>query len=115
MKKLLIFILLILFSCQKDFIEDVELTVPREDMVFKVKESSVHDGQTIFFETDSEGQYTLLIFDTETKSTVGKQSFSAKLGLNDFVLYTNALPKKTLQLQLVKESEIIKSTFIVVN
>ena len=115
MKKLLIFILLILFSCQKDFIEDIELTVPREDMVFKVKESSVHDGQTIFFETDSECQYTLLIFDTETKSTVGKQSFSAKLGLNDFVLYTNALPKKTLQLQLVKESEIIKSTFIVVN
>jgi len=115
MKKLLIFILLILFSCQKDFIEDIELTVPREDMVFKVKESSVHDGQTIFFETDSEGQHTLVIFDTETKSTVGKQSFSAKLGLNDFVLYTNALPKKTLQLQLVKESEIIKSTFIVVN
>ena len=115
MKKLLIFILLILFSCQKDFIEDIELTVPREDMVFKVKESSVHDGQTIFFETDSEGQYTLLIFDTETKSTVSKQSFTSKVGLNDFTLYTNSLPKKTLQLQLVKESEIIKSTFIVVN
>ena len=114
MKKLLIFILLILFSCQKDFIEDIELTVPREDMVFKVKESSVHDGQTIFFETDSEGQYTLLIFDTETKSTVGKQSFSAKLGLNDFVLYTNALPKKTLELILYQDSTEYKKTNIIV-
>ena len=115
MKKLLIFILLILFSCQKDFIEDIELTVPREDMVFKVKESSVHDGQTIFFETDSEGQHTLVIFDTETQSVVSKETFTAKLGLNDRVLYTKSLPKKKLQLILYQDSTELKKTSIIVN
>ena len=116
MKKYIILLLFLLFSCEKDFIEDdLVPEVPREDMVFKVKESSVHDGQTIFFEIDSEVEHTLVIFDTETKSVVAKQSFSPTIGINHFVLYTKALPKEKLQLQLLKLSEEIKSTFIVVN
>ena len=116
MRKYLILLLFLLFSCEKDFIEDDLLQqVPREDMVFKADESSVHDGQTIFFEIDSEVEHTLVIFDTETKSVVAKQSFSPTIGINDFVLYTKALPKEKLQLQLLKLSEEIKSTFIVVN
>ena len=114
MKKYLIFILLILFSCQKDELL-IGPDVPREDLVFAVSESSVIDGQTLFFEVSSETQHTFVIYDTETKSVVGKQSILPTLGMNTIVLYTKALPKKRLQLQLVKESEIIKSTFIVVN
>ena len=38
MRKYLILLLFLLFSCEKDFIEDDLLPdVPREDMVFKVK------------------------------------------------------------------------------
>ena len=65
MKKYLILILLLLFSCTKDLLDDLEPTLPREDMIFKVEESSVVDGQTIFFNIDSEVKHTLIIFDTE--------------------------------------------------
>lgn len=115
MKKYLILILLLLVSCQKDLLDDLEPSVPREDMIFKVEESSIVDGQTIFFEIDSEVKHTLVIFDSETKSVVAKQSFIPILGLNDFQLFTNALPKKKLQLQLFKLSDEIKSTFVIVN
>ena len=114
MKKYLIILLLLLFSCEKDFIEDVELSVPREDMIFKVSESSVVDGQTIFFETTSESNHTLVIFDSETQSTVSKQSFTSKIGLNDITLYTKILPKKTLQLILYQGSIEYKKTNIIV-
>ena len=112
MKKYIILILLLLISCTPDLLDDLEPNIPREDMVFKVDESSVHDGQTIFFEIDSEVEHTLIIFDTERKSVVSKQSFTPVVGLNDFQIFTKALPKKKLQLQLFKLSDEIKTTFI---
>lgn len=112
MKKYIILILLLIISCTPDLLDDLEPNIPREDMVFKVDESSVHDGQTIFFEIDSEVEHTLIIFDTERKSVVSKQSFTPVVGLNDFQIFTKALPKKKLQLQLFKLSDEIKTTFI---
>ena len=104
----------LLLACQKDFIEDVELTVPREDMVFKVKESTVVDNQLIWFEIDVEADHTFIIFDTNTKSTISKQTISPTIGMNNLTLYTKSLPKEKLQLQLILGGEIIKSTFIIV-
>jgi len=115
MKKYLILILLLLFSCQKDLLDDLEPTLPQEDMIFKVEESSVVDGQTIFFNIDSEVKHTLIIFDTERKSVVAKQSFRPTIGLNDFQIFTKSLPKKKLQLILLKLSDEIKSTYIIIN
>ena len=114
MKKLWVFLLLILFSCQPDELMVVE-PYPQYEMVFEETESSVTDGQEISFEISVEERYWLVITDEETKSVVAKQSFSPTIGINDFVLYTKALPKEKLQLQLLKLSEEIKSTFIVVN
>ena len=114
MKKLILPLLvsLLLFSCQKDLLEDLEPTLPQEEMIFKIEESSVVDGQTIFFNIDSEVKHTLIIFDTERKSVVSKQSFTPVVGLNDFQIFTKALPKKKLQLQLFKLSDKVKTTFI---
>ena len=112
MKKYIILILFLIISCTPDLLDDLEPNIPREDMVFKVDESSVHDGQTIFFEIDSEVEHTLIIFDIERKSVVSKQSFTPVLGLNDFQIFTKALPKKKLQLQLFKLSDELKTTFI---
>lgn len=112
MKKYIILILLLIISCTPDLLDDLEPNIPREDMVFEVDESSVHDGQTIFFEIDSEVEHTLIIFDTERKSVVSKQSFTPVVGLNDFQIFTKALPKKKLQLQLFKLSDKVKTTFI---
>ena len=115
MRKYLILLLFLLFSCEKDFIEDDLLPeVPREDMVFKVKESTVIDNQLIWFEIDTEAEHTFLIFDTDLQSTVTKQTISPTIGINNFTLYTKALPSKKLQLQLILSGEIIKSTFIIV-
>lgn len=115
MRKYLILLLFLLFSCEKDFIEDDLLPdVPREDMVFKVKESTVVDNQLIWFEIDTEADHTFLIFDTDSQSTVVKQTISPTIGINNFILYTKALPTKKLQLQLILGGEIIKSTFIIV-
>lgn len=112
MKKYIILILLLIISCTPDLLDDLEPNIPREDMVFQVEESSVSDGQTIFFEIDSEVEHTLIIFDTERKSVVSKQSFTPIVGLNDFQIFTKALPRKKLQLQLFKLSDEIKTTFI---
>lgn len=114
MKKYLIILLLLLFSCEKDFIDGGGISVPREDMIFKASESSVVDGQTIFFETTSESNHTFVIFDLETQSTISKQSFISKIGLNDITLYTKILPKKTLELILYKGSTEYKKTLIIV-
>lgn len=115
MRKYLILLLFLLFSCEKDFIEDDLLPeVPREDMVFKVKESTVVDNQLIWFEIDTEADHTFLIFDTDSQSTVVKQTISPTIGINNFILYTKALPTKKLQLQLILGGEIIKSTLIIV-
>ena len=115
MRKYLILLLFLLFSCEKDFIEDDLLPdVPREDMVFKVKESTVVDNQLIWFEINTEVEHTFLIFDTDLQSTVTKQTISPTIGINNFTLYTKALPSKKLQLQLILSGEIIKSTFIIV-
>jgi len=103
-------------ACQKDFIEDDLLPeVPREDMVFKVKESTVVDNQLIWFEIDVEADHTFIIFDTNTKSTISKQTISPTIGMNNLTLYTKSLPKEKLQLQLILGGEIIKSTFIIVD
>ena len=100
----------LLFSCEKDFIEDDLLPdVPREDMVFKVKESTVIDNQLIWFEIDVRNpDHTFIIFDTNSKSTISKQTISPTIGINNLTLYTKSLPKEKLQLQLILGGEIIK-------
>ena len=115
MRKYLILLLFLLFSCEKDFIEDDLLPdVPREDMVFKVKESTVVDNQLIWFEIDTEVKHTLVISHIDTKSVIVKQSFLPTVGINNFILYTKALPKEKLQLQLLKLSEEVKKTSIII-
>ena len=116
MRKYLILLLFFLFSCEKDFIDEDTVSIPREDRIFAVTESSVIDNQTIFFNIESDGEYTLAIKDLETNSILSKETFTPKngVGINDKTLYIKTLPKKKLQLQLILGNDIIKSTFIIV-
>lgn len=111
MKKLWVFLLLILFSCQPDELMIVE-PYPQYEMIFEVSESSVTDGQEISFEISVEERYWLVITDEETKSVVAKESFLPLAGLNTRKIYTNSLPKKRLKLTLENEVDILNSTFI---
>jgi len=114
MKKIWVYLLLILFSCQPDELMIVE-PYPQYEMIFEVSESTVTDGQEISFEILVEEKYWLIISDEETNSVVAKESFLPLTGLNTRKIYTKSLPKKKLQLILFKLSDEIKSTYIVVN
>jgi hypothetical protein len=114
MKKLWVFLLLFLFSCQPDELMVVE-PYPQYEMVFEETESSVTDGQEISFEILVEEKHWLIISDEETNSVVAKESFLPLAGLNTRKIYTKSLPKKKLQLTLETSLEILKSTYIVVN
>jgi hypothetical protein len=108
--------LFFLFSCEKDFIDEGGVSIPREDRIFAVTQSSVVDNQTIFFNIESDGEHTLAIKDLETNSILSKETFLPKngIGMNDKILYIKSLPTKKLQLQLILGGEIIKSTLIIV-
>jgi len=116
MKKYLILLLFFLFSCEKDFIDEGGVSIPREDRIFAVTQSSVVDNQRIFFNIESNGEHTLAIKDLETNSILSKETFTPKngIGMNDKILYIKSLPTKKLQLQLILGGEIIKSTLIIV-
>ena len=111
MRKNLIFILLILFSCQKDELMIVE-PYPQYEMIFEESMSKVVDGQEFSFEVTSTDTHQLII--KNGISVITKESFTPIIGLNTKILYTKSLPKGELNLSLVNDSlEIAKTTIII--
>jgi len=112
MKRYLIFILLILFSCQKD-----ELFVGPEvktyEMIFETSTSKVIDGQEFSFEVTTTEIHHLIITH-QNGSVITRESFTPIIGLNTKTIYTNTLPKEELYLILQNETtELGKTTIIV--
>jgi len=112
MKKLWVFLLLILFSCQPDELLVVE-PYPQYQMIFEESISKVVDGQEFSFEVLTENEHELVISD-KTGSVITKESFIPTIGLNTRNLYINTLPKGELQLSLSDSSNVVKSTSIIV-
>jgi len=111
MRKSLIFILLILFSCQKDELMVVE-PYPQYEMIFEESISKVVDGQEFSFEVTSIDKHQLII--KNGSSVITKESFNPTMGLNTKILYTKSLPNGELNLSLINDSlEIAKTTIIV--
>ena len=114
MKKFLILIVLLLLSCQKD--ELIEVEIPQSyELIFDEVESTILDGQDISFEVSVEGKYLLLITDIEKQSVISKESFLLTIGIVTRKIYTKSLPKKKLQLTLETSTEVLKSTYIVID
>lgn len=112
MRKSLIFILLILFSCQKDELIITE-PLPQYEMIFEVSISKVVDGQEFSFDVSTTEKHTLIISD-KNNSTITKESFNPTLGVNTKILYIKSLPIGELNLSLINDSgEIAKTTIIV--
>ena len=110
MRKSLIFILLILFSCQKDEIIDLEPS-PQYKMIFEESISKVVDGQEFSFDVILPEEHHLLIEDNG--SIITKESFVPEVGLNTRKIYTKALPKEKLKLILKNSVEEIKTEIVV--
>jgi len=113
MKKYLIFLLLIIVSCQPDELMVVE-PYPQYEMIFEESMSKVIDGQEFSFEVLTQGKHELIITDKDG-SVITKESFIPIAGLNTRHLYTKTLPKGELQLSLSDSSNVVKSTSIIVD
>lgn len=112
MRKSLIFILLILFSCQKDELMIVE-PYPQYEMIFEESMSKVVDGQEFSFEVSTTEEHTLII-SHQNNSVIAKEVFTPTMGLNTKILYIKSLPNGELNLSLVNDIlEIAKTTIII--
>ena len=112
MRKILLFILLIVVSCQPDELMVVE-PYPQYEMIFEESTSNVVDGQEFSFEVSSANEHMLIISHLNN-SVIAKESFTPIVGLNTKTLYTKSLPKGELYLSLISSDiEIEKTTIIV--
>ena len=112
MKKILLFILLIVVSCQPDELMVVE-PYPQYEMIFEESLSKVVDGQEFSFKVSSTDEH-MLVISYQNNSVIAKESFTPTIGLNTRVLYTKSLPKGELNLSLINDSlEIAKTTIII--
>lgn len=109
MKKFGILLLLILISCQKD--EIIIEPTPQYTFIFDTQ-TTVQDNQDIYFNIELEDTYELII--SQNNSAVTKESFLGTVGINKRKIFTKTLAEGMYTLQLIKGSEIIKQTEIIV-
>lgn len=112
MRKILLFILLIVVSCQPDELMVVE-PYPQYEMIFEESISNVVDGQEFSFEVSSNDEH-MLIISHPNNSVIAKESFTPTIGLNTKILYTKSLPNGELNLTLTLSEEEIEKTIIIV-
>ena len=112
MKKLLFIFVILLWGCTKP-----ELPVPNPpvEKIFSVGESSVINGQSIYFDLPLDGIYTLTLIDKETGQVISRERFTGQSGENVKKIYTNSIQSKYLYLLLedVTKKEISKTTIII--
>ena len=110
MKKYLAFLFLIIISCQKD---EIIMEPPvLYNMVFENTQNIITDGQDISFNIVDVDTYELIL--SKDNSVVSKEKFTSIQGVNTRKLYTKILPSGNYQLVLLKGSEQLQSTLIVV-
>ena len=111
MKKYLVFLLLILLSCQKD--EIIIEPTPTTKLIFEMGEVYIKDAQDISFETRTSEQHQLIIT-TQEGSVITKETFTPIIGLNTRQLYTKSLPNGNLNLVLQNEGGEVSSVSIII-
>ena len=112
MKKLLFIFVILLWGCTKP-----DLPTPNSPVqkIFSVSESSVSNGQSIYFDLPLDGVYTLTLIDKENGNVVSRERFTGKYGENVKKIYTKSLQSRYLYLLLedVTKKEISKTTIII--
>jgi hypothetical protein len=113
MKKLAI-ILLLLVACKKT---DIPTPTPLVKDIFATSQSTVSNGDNIYFNLKSPGTgtYTLTMFDSVTTQVITRERFKGKNGINNLRIYTSSLPVKYLYLILMDSAntQIGKTTLII--
>ena len=107
MKKLLI--ILLLASCTK---VEIAPTPPPVQNIFSVTESTVSNGDEIYFDLKIAGVYTLTLIDATQNQVITRERINGKAGQNKLKIYTSSLPVKYLYLVLEdgSKTQIAKTT-----
>jgi hypothetical protein len=112
MKNILLILFIFLMGCTKP-----ELPLPEvlaKDNIFSVTESSVINGQSIYFDLPLAGVYTLTMTDKETGQVVSRERFIGQIGENIRKIYTNSIQSQYLYLTIEDATKNeIKKTIIV--
>ncbi|MDI3349837.1 hypothetical protein [Mycoplasmopsis arginini] len=113
MKKSLLIFLILLWGCSKPDLPEPEEVVTN-DYIFNSKESTILNGQTIYFQLQSDGVYFLTLTDKETGQIISREKFNGKMGENIKRIYTNSLQSQYLYLTLqdVNKVELGKTIII---
>lgn len=112
MKKILIILMVLLWGCTKP-----ELPLPEilaRDDIFSVSESTVTDGQSIYFDLPSAGVYTLTMKDKETEQVISREKFIGQSGENIRKIYINSIQSQYLYLTIEDATKNqLKKTIII--
>jgi hypothetical protein len=113
MKKLLLISLILLAGCTKPELPTPDVVA--KDNIFSVKESTVTNNQSIFFDLPSDGVYTLTLIDKTTDQVISRERFNGQNGENIKKIYTKSVPGKYLYLLLedINKKELGKTTIII--
>jgi hypothetical protein len=112
MKKILFIFVILLWGCTKP---ELPTPTPPVEKIFNVGESSVTNGQSIYFDLPSAGVYYLTLIDKESGNVVSREKFIGQNGENIKKIYTNSIQYRYLYLLLedVTKKEISKTTIII--
>lgn len=113
MKNILYIFLILLWGCTKP---ELPTPTPPIEKIFNVGESSVTNGQSIYFDIPSAGVYYLTLIDKVSGNVVSREKFNGQIGENVRKIYTNSLSKGYLYLVLEDvDKKEIKKTIIIIN
>jgi len=112
MKKIIFISFILLVGCTKP---ELPTPTPPVEKIFKVGESKVVNGQSIYFDLPSDGTYTLTLIDKESGQIISRERFIGQSGENIKKIYTNSIQSQYLYLLLqdVTKTEIGKTTIII--
>lgn len=102
----------LLWGCTK---VDIPTPTPPVEKIFKVGESKVTNGQSIYFDLPAKGVYTLTLIDKESGQVISREKFNGQNGENVKKIYTNSIQYQYLYLLLedVTKTQIGKTTIII--
>jgi hypothetical protein len=113
MKKILFVFVILFWGCTKMEIEPIP---PPVEKIFSVGESTITDGQSIYFDLPTNGVYTLTLMDIETEQVISREKFIGQSGENVKKIYTKSIMSKYLYLILASEDKTqISKTKLILN
>ncbi len=113
MKKILFVFVILLWGCTK---MEIEPTPPPVEKKFTVGESTVTNGQSIYFDLPSSGIYTLTFVDVQTGQVISREKFTGQSGENVKKIYTKSIMSKYLYLILASADNVqISKTKLTLN